>query len=411
VVNREKKIKIAIVAVSLVTALGNSASVILSRLQEDFPEVSVTGIQSFISLQQLTIMVFTLLSGVLTVFFSKKILLVMGLLFVAAFGTLPVILNDYYCILLTRLGFGAGLGLVTPLCLALISENFLGEERIALSGIQFASYNIGQAFTSVSAGKLVEVNWRYVCVLCLLALAVLFCILYCLPGKGLRGDRVSSSSWEKNLKKREEENAGTIQLNLPVAIVALVTVAYNTPFVALYSYLSLILSQESIGSSEIMGNGLGFLSVAGMITGILFGRIFHKIRYASGAAAMAVVCIGYIVLSKTTSPWGIYLALFIMGAGNAVVMSFFHYHLILFAPPRATAFCTAFSNVLNSLGSFLVPYLFGAYLSAIHSIHYRDVFIFAACVMAALTMLLVCYACWGRRIRVLANREEAASAE
>lgn len=175
-VNREKKIKIAIVAVSLVTALGNSASVILSRLQEDFPEVSVTGIQSFISLQQLTIMVFTLLSGVLTVFFSKKILLVMGLLFVAAFGTLPVILNDYYCILLTRLGFGAGLGLVTPLCLALISENFLGEERIALSGIQFASYNIGQAFTSVSAGKLVEVNWRYVCVLCLLALAVLFCI-------------------------------------------------------------------------------------------------------------------------------------------------------------------------------------------------------------------------------------------
>ena len=126
---------------------------------------------------------------------------------------------------------------------------------------------------------------------------------------------------------------------------------------------------------------------------------------------MAVVCIGYIVLSKTTSPWGIYLALFIMGAGNAVVMSFFHYHLILFAPPRATAFCTAFSNVLNSLGSFLVPYLFGAYLSAIHSIHYRDVFIFAACVMAALTMLLVCYACWGRRIRVLANREEAASAE
>ena len=274
-VNREKKIKIAIVAVSLVTALGNSASVILSRLQEDFPEVSVTGIQSFISLQQLTIMVFTLLSGVLTVFFSKKILLVMGLLFVAAFGTLPVILNDYYCILLTRLGFGAGLGLVTPLCLALISENFLGEERIALSGIQFASYNIGQAFTSVSAGKLVEVNWRYVCVLCLLALAVLFCILYCLPGKGLRGDRVSSSSWEKNLKKREEENAGTIQLNLPVAIVALVTVAYNTPFVALYSYLSLILSQESIGSSEIMGNGLGFLSVAGMITGILFGRIFQ----------------------------------------------------------------------------------------------------------------------------------------
>ena len=147
-----------------------------------------------------------------------------------------------------------------------------------------------------------------------------------------------------------------------------------------------------------------------MITGILFGRIFHKIRYAAGAAAMAVVCIGYIVLSKTTSPWGIYLALFIMGAGNAVVMSFFHYHVILFAPPRATAFCTAFSNVLNSLGSFLVPYLFGTYLSAIHSIHYRDVFMFAACVMAALTMLLVCYACWGRRIRVLANREEAASA-
>ena len=71
-VNREKKIKIAIVAVSLVTALGNSASVILSRLQEDFPEVSVTGIQSFISLQQLTIMVFTLLSGVLTVFFLEK---------------------------------------------------------------------------------------------------------------------------------------------------------------------------------------------------------------------------------------------------------------------------------------------------------------------------------------------------
>ena len=71
-VNREKKIKIAIVAVSLVTALGNSASVILSRLQEDFPEVSVTGIQSFISLQQLTIMVFTLLSGVLTVFARKR---------------------------------------------------------------------------------------------------------------------------------------------------------------------------------------------------------------------------------------------------------------------------------------------------------------------------------------------------
>ena len=41
---------------------------------------------------------------------------------------------------------------------------------------------------------------------------------------------------------------------------------------------------------------------------------------------------------------------------------------------------------------------------------YRDVFMFAACVMVALTMPLVCYACWGRRIRVLANREEAASA-
>jgi predicted MFS family arabinose efflux permease len=392
---QQKKIKLAILFISLVTALSYSASVILSKLQEAFPQVNAARIQSFVSNQELTILVFTLLGGLLTALFTKKKLVAAGLTLIAVFGVMPMALQDYDLILHTRLGFGAGLGLISPLSLALISEYFTGEERASLSGTQFACFNIGQAVISIGAGLLVETGWKNVCLLCLLAFAALIAVMWLLPKEEPR--QILRKKDSANYSVRSAQR-GQLKCNIPVLIIALLTFCYNTPYLSVYSFLSLMVTEESIGSSSIVGYGLACMSIAGMITGLLFGKIFGKLSNVTGSIALAVVSIGFFFLSNAKGPQDVYLAMFIMGTGNAVVMSFLHYQLILFSPPGAVAFCTALSNILNSIGAFLVPHGFGLYLSCLNKTSYRAVFFLTACIMISLTVTLLLYAVLQRKI-------------
>lgn len=296
---QQKKIKLAILFISLVTALSYSASVILSKLQEAFPQVNAARIQSFVSNQELTILVFTLLGGLLTALFTKKKLVAAGLTLIAVFGVMPMALQDYDLILHTRLGFGAGLGLISPLSLALISEYFTGEERASLSGTQFACFNIGQAVISIGAGLLVETGWKNVCLLCLLAFAALIAVMWLLPKEEPR--QILRKKDSANYSVRSAQR-GQLKCNIPVLIIALLTFCYNTPYLSVYSFLSLMVTEESIGSSSIVGYGLACMSIAGMITGLLFGKIFGKLSNVTGSIALAVVSIGFFFLSNAKGP-------------------------------------------------------------------------------------------------------------
>lgn len=138
-----KMLKAVILSVSLGTLVNNSASVILGSMAGDFPDVPQVTLQCFVTYPTLMVMLFTLIGGILTTVLSTKAVLLIGLVIFTVSGMLPMVLNSFGAMLVSRLFLGAGLGMVSPLSVSLITDFYEGEERVTLLGQQFAIGNMG----------------------------------------------------------------------------------------------------------------------------------------------------------------------------------------------------------------------------------------------------------------------------
>lgn len=362
--------KAAILSVSLGTLVNNSASVILGNMESDFPDVSRVTLQCFVTYPTLMVMLFTLIGGILTTVLGTKFVLLMGLVIFTVSGMLPMLLNDFTAMLISRLCLGAGLGMVSPLAVSLITDFYEGEERAAMLGRQFAIGNMGQTASMLIVGCLAVVSWRQTFWVYGIGAVVFVIVLIFLP---------------KNPPRHTGTRPGrTMKLlcNWKVVGLALVMFCYNTTYLTMYSNLALIMKQEGIGTAAAVGYAMAFMTASGMCVGMFFGRLYQRFGNMLGAVSALAVGLAFFLMVHADTMVAIALSLVVMGSGNALLMPFGYYHVSRVAPTESSSFSMSVVQAAVSAGSFCSPYIYGNLVKVFDQTSGRFTFVLAACALA-----------------------------
>ena len=153
----------SILSVSLLTIMAPTAiSPALAAIREAFPQISATQAKLVLTLPTLIMMPLGLYSARLTARIDKKKLLLVGMTLFLVFGVAGGFVNDFRLLLLMRVLFGIGLGIMTPLSTSLIFD-FAPDpgRRSKLLGIQGASNQLGGLVFMSLSGVLANISWRY----------------------------------------------------------------------------------------------------------------------------------------------------------------------------------------------------------------------------------------------------------
>ena len=153
----------SILSVSVLTIMAPTAvSPALAAIRDAFPQITATQAKLVLTLPTLVMMPMGLLSARLTAKIDKKKLLLAGMTLFLVFGVAGGFVNDFRLLLLMRLLFGVGLGIMTPLSTSLIFD-FAPDpgKRSKLLGIQGSFNQLGGLLFMSLSGVLASISWRY----------------------------------------------------------------------------------------------------------------------------------------------------------------------------------------------------------------------------------------------------------
>ena len=97
-----------------------------------------------------------LLNSFIDKWLSDRQLIVTGLLLLSSAGIFPFFVQAYPLVLLSRIAFGMGIGLINAKAIAIISQRYQGKERVQMLGIRGSMELIGWSFLFPSGWTITE---------------------------------------------------------------------------------------------------------------------------------------------------------------------------------------------------------------------------------------------------------------
>lgn len=299
-IDYEPMIKPTILSLSLLTIMSGAAvGPALANIATAFPDASPTSIKLILTVPAIFIIIFSFISGWLSIRFSKRYILIFGLIIYLIGGLGGGLTNSIEYLLVFRALLGVGVGLIVPLSTGLIADFYAGDKRAKLMGYSTASSNLGGIVFTLVSGILATLSWRFSFGIYLLGLIVLVLVLVFLPEP--------SKTKETEINRRK----------LPVAVYGwgICAFLFMLSFYAVPMNLAIFMEEQGIGGSALAGLAISLITFTGFLAGLLFGRIRKVTATFLPSLVFAVMAAGYFILSQASSLVHVLPATAIIGLG------------------------------------------------------------------------------------------------
>lgn len=125
------------------------------------PTFSAAQVELLVSVPSFSVVAMLLLNSFIDKWLSDRQLIVTGLLLLSSAGIFPFFVQAYPLVLLSRIAFGMGIGLINAKAIAIISQRYQGKERVQMLGIRGSMELIGGASCSLLVGQLLKIHWTF----------------------------------------------------------------------------------------------------------------------------------------------------------------------------------------------------------------------------------------------------------
>lgn len=350
----KRKIKVAILSISSLLMISMTASAILADIQAFFVGVDPSLISMVLTIPSLMGLVFAFASGPLSLRMPKKNLVVFGLVCGLIGGMVALLFGSFsiYVLLGCSLLLGVAQGINSTMSMALIADYFVAEESGALMGLQSAFVNGGSMVLLFTSGMLAGIHWQMSYLVYLVFIPVTVIVM-----KNLPKDQPQTEADEKHAEK-------SAKLNARVYFTAVIMFLFGVFLFVFQTNVAMYVAGKGFGDASTSGLINTSMSAAGMLTGVLFGRMQRVLKQlvipvsllvgAGGMLAIFVVgslpslfigamCCGFCL--ATINPAGTFLA------ANAV-------------HPSISSLAIAVVTAATSVGIFVSPILSNAVANA-----------------------------------------------
>ena len=154
--------KISLLGLSLLLISAFSISTALPPMLDYYsPTYNASQIELLVSVPSFSVVAMLLLNSFIDKWLSDRQLIVTGLLLLSSSGIFPFFVQAYPLVLLSRIAFGMGIGLINAKAIAIISQRYQGKERVQMLGIRGSMELIGGASCSLLVGQLLKIHWTF----------------------------------------------------------------------------------------------------------------------------------------------------------------------------------------------------------------------------------------------------------
>lgn len=344
----------SILSVSLLTIMAPTAiSPALAAIKEAFPDISATQAKLVLTLPTLVMMPIGLFSAKLTARIDKKKLLLTGMVLFLVFGVAGGFVSNFKLLLLMRVFFGLGLGIMTPLSTSLIFD-FAPDtsKRSKLLGIQGASNQLGGLIFMSLSGILASISWRYSFLT--YAFVIVSIVLTSLfmpsipPYKARQG--ATGNAEEKKMSKK-------------IFILAFFALMIFSCYFVINTDLALFMDVEHIGNARECGYALSLMRIPAIVAGILLAWIMRNLKDWTMPFATVIMAAGYLVIAYADSYGILMLGCLIVGLGGGFALPPISLYLPRIVTPHQRTFGVAIIMSVAQLGQFISPYYINIFVS------------------------------------------------
>lgn len=278
----------------------------LSKIAHAFPDVNETMIKMILSAPPFFMIFASLISGKLSNWIKKRVLLLSGLLLFLMGGICAGYTNSFTLLLIYRAILGIGTGMILPFSTGLIGECYSGLEKTKMLGFSFAANNLGAIIANLIAGMLAVVSWRFIFNIYWIGLPVILLVFFFLVNlpEGKTSDKVKSS--------------------LPLKVYELAFFAFIVMiiFFAIVTNISLLINEKQIGTTKLAGIVLSINAFTMLIAGSLLSKTQKILKRNFLPVALLFVALGFWGIACSQTAYTLIFFIIVTGLGIGSIFPF-----------------------------------------------------------------------------------------
>lgn len=252
----------------------------------------------------------TPLFGVLADNIGRKKIIIPALLLFGIAGSSIIFVTNFNLFLLLIFLQGIGAAPLGALNITLISDKYIGEDRIAALGYNGTVLNLSTTIYPFIGGLLASFGWYYPFFLPLLAIIIMFPILFFL--KDEHSSQVKFSDYFSAFRS-------TIKNIRVLAILSLAVITFLILFGTLISFLPFLITDMGVTNPVFIGLQIATMSIMAALSSSQLKRINNHLNQKQILMiAFILYGISSILVIFFKQPWLLFISSSIYGIGHGV---------------------------------------------------------------------------------------------
>lgn len=338
--DKKKRVAASVILIAFAFGLNiTGVTPVLGTLSEKYAEYGTSTIQLLQTVPYLLIMVGSFMIGWLTTKFTKKRIVVFGLLIIGVCGLIPFFIESFYVLFVTRILIGFGFGIVGPLNTAIITDFFSPEERAGYMGLHVLGMGIGAMTGNVLGGVLARFGYQT------------FYLVYGIP-------LISMSAVAVLLVETPPvamEKGGKMKMNAEVYIISFASLLHTLFINAYNTNIGIYVLNEVTDNPMIPGMATGINSADALVVGLLFGRISKLFGKYTMPFSIFAAAVGYAGLLIIPGMPGVIIASICCGISLSCFMASGSYLISVAVEPDAVAKASGVFSIVGGIGGLIAP--------------------------------------------------------
>ncbi len=326
-------------------------------------------------------MIVVLFSNTIAKKLGIKQTITLGIFLTMVSGLTPVISNNFTVIMISRIIFGAGIGLFNSLLVTTISILFTGKQRSTMIGYQSVCEGLGGVLVTLIAGQLMRFGWHasfmaYAITIPVLIMFVLFVPTIHYP------ETIEDKTEEKTSVQRPTKAIS----KKVVGLMALVFVVL-TFYMIMGIKVPTLMVNAGYGTTTDASYVIMMLGVGAMVGGLAFGRLLPILKNYVLAAGLGTLALAMLLIAVSSQTWVTVIAGFLTGFGIRLFFPWVMNQVNLTGSGNAIG--TTMILVAYNLAGSLSPYTNLLIQNMFHIVNLRGIFWFSTLVFVILTVATV----------------------
>ena len=274
------------------------------------PTYTASQVELLVSVPSFSVVAMLLLNPFVDRWLNDRQLIMTGLILLSSAGIFPFFVQLYPLVLLSRLVFGMGIGLINAKAISIISQRYQGKERVQMLGIRGSVELIGGASCSLLVGQLLKIHWTLAFLIYGFGFIILAMYLLFVPP-------MEQTEKKETQKSKQGLDKKDLAMILGMALLAGFVICINSSISLRVPLFQVDGKTIASGQSALvlsLEQGIGI--VAGLSFASLIGHIKHRLL------PMALFCLSTCLLGIALANNLLILILSSVGVG-------FFYNIVL----------------------------------------------------------------------------------